>query len=130
MATDHDVQGKIFFRSDPDRHQFSLRWCELRVGQDLLEWTPQMDFPNALDTIAYGKNIVLKRLVDRGQAALMERVVWWIKGDDAYYCPQCLNVLTPEGSRDQGAHAQLYLRCARCQAIVHIPESAFSLSSP
>lgn len=129
MASQLEVQGKILFQSDPHQHRFWLRWCELRFDADVLEWMPQVDFPNPLDAIAFGKNVILKRLVDLGRADLMERVVWWIKGDDAYYCPQCLNVLTPE----EESHAQagrLYLRCGRCQANVHIPESAFSASSP
>jgi hypothetical protein len=85
-------------------------------------------FPNALEAIAYGKNLILKHLTEQGLGDAVDAVEWWIKGDDTYYCPACLSPLVHEAKekRESIPHNILVLRCEQGHIIPNIPANAFA----
>ena len=90
-------------------------------------WNFHTDFQTVMDTIAYAKNLVLNHLTDQGQADTVDHVEWWIKGDSSFYCPLCMNALSPEGIAADGSPFEaLCLRCDQCEAKVSIPADAFA----
>ena len=120
------IRGKIFFLFDVEAHRFRLRWCQLEVGGVMKVWNLHTDFQTVMDTIAYAKNLVLNHLTDQGQADTVDHVEWWIKGDSTFYCPLCMNALSPEGIAADGSPFEaLCLRCDQCEAKVSIPADAF-----
>ena len=108
--------------------RFWLRWCQIELDGVMTPWDLQMDFKTVLDTIAYAKTLVLKHLTEKGLADQVEHVAWWIKGDETYYCPNCMNALSHEMKAKGGPVAEeiLSLRCDQCQAEVYIPADAFA----
>jgi hypothetical protein len=128
------IRGKILFRWDQAHHRFILRWCHVQVKdamRTMRSWGPlSTEFPNELETIAYGKNLILKHLTEGGLADAVDNVEWWIKGDDTYYCPGCLSPLAHEAKEKRIAIPpdHLYLTCDQCHRTVHIPAAAFSFA--
>jgi hypothetical protein len=127
-TSDPQIRGKIFFRFDPIDHRFWLRWCQIELDGIIKPWDLQTDFQTVLDTIAYAKNLVLKHMTEKGLTDKVEQVTWWIKGDDTYYCPKCMNALSHKMTAKAGpvAHDILALRCDQWQTEVHIPADAFA----
>ena len=127
-TSDPQIRGKIFFRFDPIDHRFWLRWCQIELDGIIKPWDLQTDFQTVLDTIAYAKNLVLKHMTEKGLTDKVEQVTWWIKGDDTYYCPKCMNALSHEMKAKGGPVPQeiLSLRCDQCQTEVYIPADAFA----
>jgi hypothetical protein len=123
------LRGKILFRWDQSHHRFILRWCHVQTNETMKSWGPlTTEFPNELEAIAYGKNLVLKHLTKRGFADAVDDVEWWIKGDDTYYCPACLSPLAHEAKEKRGPIPQnaLLLHCDQCHRTVSIPAGAFA----
>src|SRR5687767_14853375 len=100
------LRGKIFFLFDAEAHRFRLRWCQIEIDGVMKPWELDTDFQNVLDTIAYAKNLVLKYMTDKGLADQVEHVAWWIKGDDTYHCPKCMNALSHEMTAKDGPVSQ------------------------
>lgn len=120
----------MFFERNKDTEHFRLRWYRIQLNDTIKISGPLgTDFPTALEAIAYGKNLVLKHLTEKGLAEAVEKVEWWIKGDDTYYCPGCLFPLAHEVKHtgSSGSHKVLHLRCEQCQTVVNIPADAFAL---
>ena len=94
-------------------------------------WDLHTDFQTVVDTIAYAKNLGLEYLADKGRAYTVEQVEWWIKGENTYYCPMCMNAFSQKGNLQEGVQSQevLYLQCDQCQAEVCIPADAFAFES-
>jgi hypothetical protein len=81
-----------------------------------------------VEAIAYGKNLALKHLTEKGFTDALDDVEWWIKGDDRYYCPACLSPVS-EGTRDKEEPIPenvLVLHCDQGHAIPNIPTDAFA----
>ena len=125
------LRGKIFFRFDTEAHRFRLRWCQIEIDGVMQVWDLHTDFQTVVDTIAYAKNLGLNYLTDKGRAYMVEQVEWWIKGDNVYHCPMCMNALSQKGTLQEGPLARevLYLQCDQCQAEVCIPADAFAFET-
>ena len=123
------LRGNIFFHHDPDTQRFVLRWTRLEVNGAIKSWGPlTTDFPSAVEAIAFGKNLALKHLTEKGFADAVDDVEWWIKGDDTYYCPACLSPLS-EGMREKEQSTPdnaLILHCDQGHTIPKIPADAFA----
>ena len=86
-------------------------------------WNFHTDFQTVMDTIAYAKNLVLNHLTDQGEADTVDHVEWWIKGDSTFYCPLCMNALSPEGIAADGSPFE----ALACDAINVRPRYPFPL---
>jgi hypothetical protein len=127
-TSDPQIRGKIVFHFDAVDHRFWLDWCQLEVDGIFHPWKLHTDFKTVLETIAYAKNLILKDMTEKDLADKVEHVVWWIKGDQAYYCPKCMTALSHEAKARAGPLPQevLSLRCDQCQTEVFIPADAFA----
>jgi hypothetical protein len=119
------IRGKILFGTNQRSLRYILRWCLVQVNDKNKSWRIFKDsFPNEIEAIAYGKNIILKHLTKHGFAEAVDDVEWWIKGDDTYYCPACLSPLS-EGPRKE---EELVLHCEQGHTIPNIPADAFAFA--
>ena len=130
MNKNHPIlRGRILFQCDQEAQRLILRWTRLEINDAIKSWGPlSTDFPSAVEAIAYGKNLVLKHLTEKGFADAVDNIEWWIKGDDTYYCPACLSPLAHEAKEIGGPipQAALLLKCDQCGAEVKIPTDAFA----
>jgi hypothetical protein len=54
------IRGQILFGTDQTSRRYVLRWCLVRVQGKKKSWRVFKDaFPNELEAIAYGKNLIL-----------------------------------------------------------------------
>jgi hypothetical protein len=121
------IRGQILFRTDQNTLRYILQWCLVRVNDKEKSWRIIKDvFPNELEAIAYGKNLILKHLTEQGLGDAVDEVEW-IKGDETYYCPACLSRLAHEAKEKRVAIPQdlLVLRCEQGHTIPNIPADAF-----
>ena len=133
MNKNHPIlRGRILFQRDQETERFVLRWTRLGVNDAIKSWgPPSTDFPSAVEAIAYGKNLALKHLTEKGLAEAVEKVEWWIKGDDTYYCPGCLSPLEHAAQYKRSGIPQdvPHLKCDQCQTVVNIPANAFAFDN-
>ena len=130
-AANFPIRGQILFGTDQRSLRYILRWCVVQVNDKKKSWRIFKDsFPNELEAIAYGKNLILQHLTKQGFADAVDDVEWWIKGDDTYYCPACLSPLS-EGMRDKEEAIPenvLDLHCEQGHTIPNIPADAFAFA--
>ena len=132
MNQHHSIlRGKILFRWDESIHRFILQWCHIQAHDTMKEWSfISTAFPSTIEAIAYGKNLALKHITEKGFADAVDDVEWWIKGDETYYCPACLSPLSHEAKETRSSTPQdlLVLHCDQGHTIPNIPAGAFAFA--
>jgi hypothetical protein len=71
------MHGQILFRTDRKTLGYILQWCLVRVNDKEKSWKVFKEaFPNELEAIAYGKNLILKHLTKQGLGIAVDDVEW------------------------------------------------------
>lgn len=124
------IRGRILGRLDPEDNQWRLEWCYINIDGTIKVWQLDIPFSNVLECFAYGKNLILQHVADKGRPELADHIEWWLKGHEQYCCPHCLNFLDLQGKANQDTFSEvLHLTFPRCHSEMRIPVNAFTFSS-